>query len=62
MAEFEFGLEEVGLQPGHRLGVEAVLAKGFGGRAGQGDVGSEVAVEGVLVLLLDGGVGQARID
>jgi hypothetical protein len=29
-----------------------VLEQGVGGRAGQGDVGSEVAVERVLVLLL----------
>ncbi len=62
MAEFEFGLEEVGLQPRHGFGVEAVLAKGVRGRAGEGDVGSEVAVEGVLVLLLDGGIGQGRVD
>ena len=28
VAEFEFGLEEVGLQPGHRIGAEAVLEQG----------------------------------
>ncbi|WP_290515355.1 hypothetical protein [Aeromicrobium sp.] len=51
MAEFELGFKEVGLQPRNRVGVEAVLAKGVGGRAGESDVGSDVAVEGVLVLL-----------
>jgi hypothetical protein len=35
-----------------------VLSDGFGGWAGEGDVGSEVAVEGVLVMLFDGWVGQ----
>ncbi len=59
VAEFEFGLEEVSLQPGHGLWIEAVLAQGLSGGAGEGDVGSELAVQGVLVLLFDGGVGQA---
>jgi hypothetical protein len=50
VAEFEFGLEEVGLQPGHGVGVEAVLAECVGGRAGEGDVRVEVVVQRVLVL------------
>ena len=32
MAEFEFGLEEVGLQPGHCFGVELVFAQGYAPR------------------------------
>jgi hypothetical protein len=59
VAEFELGLEEVRLQPRQRFGVEAVLAQCVGGRPGEGDVGSEVPVEGVLVLLFNGRVGQA---
>lgn len=50
VAEFELGLEDVGLQPGHRLWVEAMLTKGVRGRAGEGDVWPEVAVQGVRGL------------
>lgn len=35
VAEFELGLEEIGLQPGHRLGIEAMFPQGFGGGAGE---------------------------
>lgn len=53
--------EEVRLQPGHRLGVEAVLAQRVGSQASEGDVRSEVPVEGVLVLALDrSGIGLAE--
>jgi len=45
-------------QPGHRFGVEAALAQRIGSRASEGDVRSEVPIEGVLVLPFDGGVGQ----
>jgi hypothetical protein len=62
VAEFELGLEKVCLQPRHRFGIEPVLTKGVRGRACERDVGSEVAVEGVLVLLFDGWVGQGRVD
>ena len=34
----------------------------LGGPVGDGDVGSEVTVEGVLTLLVDGRPGQGRID
>lgn len=62
VAEFELGLEEVGLQSRHRFGVEAMLTEGVGGRTGEVDFGSKVAVKGVLVLLFDGRVGQGRVD
>lgn len=50
VAEFEFGLEEVGLQPGHGVGVEAVVAQGGGGRSGQRPCGGLVAADRGLVL------------
>jgi hypothetical protein len=62
VGKFELGVEEVGLQPRHGFGVEAVLAERVGGWSSEGDIGGEVSVEGVLVLLLDGRVGQRRVD
>ncbi len=62
MPELEFGLEEIGLQPVHRIWVEAVLEQRLCGRAGHHDPGPQTVVRGVLVLLLNRGVGQAGVD
>jgi hypothetical protein len=61
-SEFEFGFEEVRLQPVHRVGVQPVLTQRLCRRAGQRDLGGVVSVEGVLVLLFPGRVGQAGIE
>ncbi len=62
MSEFELGLEEVGLEPGNSLRVEAVIAQSFHCWAGHADVRTQVSVESVLVLLLDGGVRQTGVN
>ncbi len=62
VAEFEFGFEEVCLQPMHRLGIEVVFAQCPSRWPGECDVWADVSVEGVLVLLFDCRVGQAGVD
>ena len=42
VSEFEFGLEEVGLQPRHSFRVEAVLTKASAAGPSECDVGSEL--------------------
>jgi hypothetical protein len=55
--EFEFGLEEVGLQPVDGIGVEPVSAQVVGGRAGEADL--VASAERLVVLAPDRRVGQA---
>lgn len=61
VTQFEFGLEEIRLQPGHRFRVESVLAECLRGGTGERGV-AEVAVEGVLVLLFNGQVPKRAVD
>lgn len=45
MAEFELGLEEVRLQPGHGTGIETVLSQRVSGRASDGPVPDDLALD-----------------
>jgi len=62
VAELKLGLEEVGLELGHGLGVETVLTERVGGGAGEDGVWAQVTVKGVTILRFDGRVGQRCVD
>jgi len=62
VAELELGLQEVGLQPVDRVGIQPVLAQRLCRRSGEGQARAELAVQRRLVLRFDGRVGQAGVD